>query len=146
MPSWKKVITSGSDASLNTLTVQNGLFGTASWALTSSYTLLTVTSSVSASYSDYTVSSSYAHTSSVNLSNEGLPKRFITPGEEYNVKAGLQSYLDTMYNYGTLNIEQATITLPLGNTFVNNEGQIVVEDLYNVGTINNSGTIIIGTR
>ena len=82
MPSWKKVITSGSDASLNTLTVQNGLFGTASWALTSSYTLLTVTSSVSASYSDYTVSSSYAHTSSVNLSNEGLPKRFIVPINE----------------------------------------------------------------
>jgi hypothetical protein len=38
MPNWKKVITSGSDASLNTLTVVNGitgsLFGTASYALT----------------------------------------------------------------------------------------------------------------
>ena len=36
MPNWKKVIVSGSDASLNTLTVSNGitgsLFGTASWA------------------------------------------------------------------------------------------------------------------
>ena len=36
MPSWKRVIVSGSDASLNTLTVSNGitgsLFGTASWA------------------------------------------------------------------------------------------------------------------
>jgi hypothetical protein len=40
MPNWKKVITSGSDASLNTLTVVNGitgsLFGTASYALTAS--------------------------------------------------------------------------------------------------------------
>ena len=38
MPNWKKVITSGSDASLNTLTVVNGitgsLLGTASYALT----------------------------------------------------------------------------------------------------------------
>jgi hypothetical protein len=36
MPNWKKVIVSGSDAALNTLTVSNGitgsLFGTASWA------------------------------------------------------------------------------------------------------------------
>lgn len=46
MPSWKRVIVSGSDASLNTLTVSNGitgsLFGTASWArnaLTASYGL-----------------------------------------------------------------------------------------------------------
>jgi hypothetical protein len=46
MPSWKKVITSGSNAALNSLTVSNGitssLFGTASWALnalTSSYSL-----------------------------------------------------------------------------------------------------------
>jgi hypothetical protein len=41
MPNWKKVITSGSDASLNTLTVINGitgsLHGTASYALTASY-------------------------------------------------------------------------------------------------------------
>jgi hypothetical protein len=41
MPSWKKVIISGSDASLNTLSVSNGitgsLFGTASFALTASY-------------------------------------------------------------------------------------------------------------
>ena len=38
MPNWKKIIVSGSDASLNTLTVLNGitgsLFGTASYALT----------------------------------------------------------------------------------------------------------------
>jgi len=46
MPSWKKIITSGSDAALSTLTVSNGitgsLYGTASWALnsnTASYAL-----------------------------------------------------------------------------------------------------------
>jgi hypothetical protein len=43
MPNWRKVITSGSDASLNSLTVVNGitgsLFGTSSWAVSSSYAL-----------------------------------------------------------------------------------------------------------
>jgi hypothetical protein len=41
MPSWKKVITSGSNAALNSLTVSNGitgsLFGTASFAVSASY-------------------------------------------------------------------------------------------------------------
>ena len=48
MPSWKKVIISGSDAALNSLTVTNGitgsLYGTASWAqyaLTSSFSTAT---------------------------------------------------------------------------------------------------------
>jgi len=43
MPNWKKVIVSGSDASLNSLTVSNGitgsLFGTASFATSASYAL-----------------------------------------------------------------------------------------------------------
>lgn len=43
MPNWKKVITSGSDASLNSLIVANGitgsLQGTASYAITASYAL-----------------------------------------------------------------------------------------------------------
>jgi hypothetical protein len=54
MPNWKKVIVSGSDASLHTLNVTNGitgsLFGTASYAVSSSNT-------ISASYA---ISSSYA--------------------------------------------------------------------------------------
>ncbi len=138
MPSWRKVITSGSDANLNSLSVSSlfapnitgYLTGTASYALTASLY----------------ITSSYAETSSVNLSNEGLPKRFIVPNETYNIKSGLQSYLDTMYNYGTLNLASGSITLPLGNTFITNDAQLVVEDLYNIGTINNQGTLIIGTR
>jgi len=43
MPSWKRVIVSGSDASLNTLTVSNGitgsLFGTATSTISASYAL-----------------------------------------------------------------------------------------------------------
>ena len=41
MPSWKRVIVSGSNAALNSLTVSNGitgsLFGTSSWAVSSSF-------------------------------------------------------------------------------------------------------------
>lgn len=73
MPSWKKVIVSGSDALLNTLTVTNGitgsLHGTASWAensITSSYSLSALSSSyaVTASYVLNAVSASYATTAS----------------------------------------------------------------------------------
>jgi hypothetical protein len=139
MPNWKKLITSGSDASLNTLAVSNTLIAP------NIFGDLTGTSSYAITASHY-VTSSYSQTSSVNLSNEGLPKRFIVPNEEYIIKSGLQSYLDSMYNYGILNINSGSVVLPLGNTFITNDGQLVVEDLYNVGTINNQGTIIIGTR
>jgi hypothetical protein len=139
MPNWKKLITSGSDASLNTLAVSNTLIAP------NIFGDLTGTSSYAITASHY-VTSSYSQTSSVNLSNEGLPKRFIVPNEEYIIKSGLQSYLDSMYNYGILNINSGSVVLPLGNAFITNDGQLVVEDLYNVGTINNQGTIIIGTR
>ena len=73
MPSWKKVIVSGSDAFLNTLTVTNGitgsLHGTASWAenaITASYVLNAVSASyaTTASYVLNAVSASYATTAS----------------------------------------------------------------------------------
>lgn len=40
MPNWKKLIISGSDASLNSLTASNGVFGTSSWARTSSANII----------------------------------------------------------------------------------------------------------
>ena len=49
MPNWKKIITSGSDATLNSLNVTNGitgsLYGSSSYAITASYTLTAVSSS-----------------------------------------------------------------------------------------------------
>lgn len=43
MPNWKKIVTSGSDASLNSLIVSSGitgsLFGTSSYSVTASYAL-----------------------------------------------------------------------------------------------------------
>lgn len=50
MPNWKKVITSGSDASLNTLTVSNGITGSLyGTATTASYISPTFISSSAAS-------------------------------------------------------------------------------------------------
>jgi hypothetical protein len=74
MPSWKKVIVSGSDAFLNALTVTNGitgsLHGTASWAqnaITASYVL----NAVSASYAA-TASSANTFLIRTNLTASGL--------------------------------------------------------------------------
>lgn len=67
MPSWKKLITSGSDASLNSLTVINGitgsLFGTSSFAISASYAL----SSSQAVTASFATSASQAITSSFAL-------------------------------------------------------------------------------
>jgi hypothetical protein len=82
MPNWKKVVVSGSDATLNSLTVTNGfnitgsasisgslnvangitgsLFGTSSYAITASYAL----NAISSSYSNAATSASYALTAS----------------------------------------------------------------------------------
>ena len=67
MPSWKKIISSGSDAALNSLTVTNGitgsLFGTSSFAISASYAttaqnlLGSVTSASFASTASYITSS-----------------------------------------------------------------------------------------
>ena len=84
MPSWKKIILSGSDASLNSLSVSNGitgsLFGTSSWAVSASRALTSsyITSSnvygpygsnsiLSASYASSSTSASYALTTSFAL-------------------------------------------------------------------------------
>jgi len=75
MPNWKKVITSGSNASLDTLTVTNGitgsLFGTAT---TASYALTAQTLLGSVTSASYAVTASFAPTAgkisaAVNLFN-----------------------------------------------------------------------------
>jgi len=66
MPSWKKVIVSGSDASLNSLVVNSGvtgsLQGTASWAVSSSQAITAsfVRLALSASYASSSTTSSYS--------------------------------------------------------------------------------------
>ena len=118
MPNWKKVVVSGSDASLNSLTapsITGFLYGTASFALNSFAT----------------------------YGNQGLPKRFIEPADTYYIRPGLQSYTYDMYNFGTLEIDGPTITMPLGSGSISSPGSMIVNELYNAGTINNSGIIQI---
>jgi hypothetical protein len=66
MPNWKKVIVSGSDASLNSLYVNNGitgsLEGTASFAVSSSFST-TSSFTITASYASEATSASYAFNS-----------------------------------------------------------------------------------
>jgi hypothetical protein len=83
MPSWKKIILSGSDASLNSLSVSNGitgsLFGTSSWAvsasraLTSSYATITDSARYNATASniDYPLAIFNGPIISSNQSNSG---------------------------------------------------------------------------
>lgn len=68
MSTWKKIIVSGSDAVLNSVTASNGYFGTAS------YSLLSISSSYSttASYVLNAVSSSYAITASFASSSPAV--------------------------------------------------------------------------
>jgi len=82
MPNWKKVITSGSDATLNSLTVTSGvtgsLYGTSSYAITASYISPTFISASAAasgfgSGAGSSVSASYALTASyVNTLNQNV--------------------------------------------------------------------------
>jgi hypothetical protein len=118
MPSWKKIILSGSDASLNSLSVSNGitgsLFGTSSWAVSASRALTSsyITSSnvygpygsnsiLSASYG---VTSSYAVAfyASQSLTASGLIYPTADNGEESFIQtngAGALSlqYVKTIY-------------------------------------------------
>ena len=91
MPNWRKVITSGSDASLNTLTVTNGitgsLLGTASYAsqaLSSSF-------ATTASYVLQAISASFATTSTTqtagNSTTAVATTAFVTTAD--NLKANL---------------------------------------------------------
>ena len=90
MPSWKKVIVSGSDAFLNSLEVTNGitgsLHGTASWAqnaITASYVLNAVSASyaINADFLDGKDSSVFATTgSNIFVGNQTVTGSLFTTG------------------------------------------------------------------
>jgi hypothetical protein len=112
MPSWKKVIVSGSDASLNALTVTNGitgsLHGTASWAQ----------NAITASYALNAISASHAITASYAINADFLDGKdsttFATTGS--NIFIGNQTVT------GSLNITGSTTQIGnntlLGNTLL----------------------------
>ena len=89
MPNWKKVIVSGSNASLNSLIVDNGitgsLFGTASFAVSASQAIS----------SSYTLSASYAATSSY-ATQFNVATSFTASGLNYpTADNGVKSFIQT---------------------------------------------------
>ena len=82
MPNWRKVLVSGSDASLNTIIVANGitgsLFGSASYAISASYAVsssntISASYSTTSSYSNDSTSASYALTASYVAGASSFP-------------------------------------------------------------------------
>lgn len=76
MPSWKKIIISGSDAALNTVTAiafTGSLFGTGSWAVSSSRATSASFASTASFYGGSVTSASFASTASrVNTLNQNV--------------------------------------------------------------------------
>lgn len=116
MPNWKKVITSGSDASLNSLIVVNGitgsLQGTASYAITASYALnspggggSTNTGSLltTASFSDPTITFTKGDGTTFGVDLTGLQ---------------MTNPIATYYTLTASILSGTTISLPNGLTYV----------------------------
>ena len=132
MPSWKKVIVSGSDALLNTLTVTNGitgsLHGTASWArnsITSSFVTASnvfgpfgSNSVISASYAIFAETASYASNVGFNYTASFVNQSTWNVNHNFNYRFIIIQAFDVNYNeIIPANIEltdnnNATITFP----------------------------------
>jgi hypothetical protein len=135
MPSWKKVITSGSDASLSTLYVSNGitgsLLGTSSWAVSASNvnliagTNITINRGVNNSYE---ISSSAAGGSAntgslLTTASFSDPNLIFTKGDgsTFNVDlTGLQmsNPIAAYYTLTASILSGTTLSLPNGLTYV----------------------------
>jgi len=101
MPSWKKVIVSGSDASLNSLNVINGitgsLFGTASFSTSASFaaTASYILNAVSASYALNATSASYSvNSTSASYAVNSITASF-TLSSSYALNADLLDGVDS---------------------------------------------------
>ena len=150
MPNWKKVIVSGSDAALNTLTVSNGITGSlqgtasyasnansSSYALSASYALNTT----SASYALNSTSASYA----LSASNAATAS--------YVLNAVSSSFASTASSVDTLNqnvIISGSLTIVTGSGIelqvLNTGVRIgnVIGDAHSItGSLGISGSVII---
>lgn len=111
MPNWKKLIVSGSDASLNSLTVATSvnaqsftgsLFGTASWAEYSTTASFVTSSNVFGPFgSNSVVSSSYALTASfaLNVSDNGFIYTQGSPSDTWTINHSLQTTVPLVQVY-----------------------------------------------
>ena len=152
MPSWRRVIVSGSDSSLNSLFVTNyvtgsftgsftgSLLGTASYAnlaLTASYFSGSISNAVSSSYA---LSSSYSLTASYALSVLGG----VGGAFPYTGSAGISGSLiitGSTSISGTINVNSPNVTL---GQFVGNQNGYVEFSVRNTSTgISASGDIAV---
>jgi len=149
MPSWKRVVVSGSNTALNSLTVTNGitgsLFGTASWAVSASRAISALTASFVAVSSTNTDATHYLHFG--NLAS-GVDNVEVDTNLTYNpgtnrlaLGAGsTQSFADTsrfdMDSSCTMTLGKSNV-LRVGDTADVNRGQVFISgstNLYRSGS------------
>ena len=114
MPNWKKLIVSGSDASLNSLTVATSvnaqsftgsLFGTASWAEYTTTASFVTSSNVFGPFGpDSILSASYALTASfaLNVSDNGFIYTQGSPSDTWIITHNLQTTVPLVQVYDSL--------------------------------------------
>jgi hypothetical protein len=151
MPSWKKVITSGSDASLNSLTVTNGitgsLFGTASFATSASYAVSSsqaLTASFLGSTTNAFVQSGNSFGTTATLgTNDNQSLALETSGSERmritsagNVGIGTTTPFSKFTTYGALSTSTSQISV------VNSEGGHIILRTGISGVSNNGLSLI----
>jgi hypothetical protein len=122
MPNWKKVIVSGSNAALNSLTVSNGitgsLFGTSSFAVTSSF--ITASNVFGPYGSNSVISASFAQTSSyaknINISGSINNVDYIDFNTSATVTQPVAGRLSWNDSDGTLDLglKGGNVTLQIG--------------------------------
>lgn len=154
MPSWKRVIVSGSSAALNSLTVTSGitgsLFGTASYALTSSYGVnatisgsLYVEGTVAVSSSIFRYSNNTAILSGSTANIASFPTNSYTAGFfDYIATSGTNARAGVVYTvWNGSSIEYTeTSTNDIGNT-----SNLLLSASISAGAIRLQGTSLSGS-
>ena len=155
MPNWKKVIVSGSDASLNSLNVSAGitgsLFGTASWAnnsVTASYFSGSISNAIYAETASYSLTASYATQAATASYYVETDPIFVAKSGSL-ATTGSNTFVGTQTIQGLTRITGTSTNELVRITQTGTGAALIVEDSTNPDTspfvIDNSGDVGIGT-
>ena len=140
MPNWKRIVVSGSDATLNTLTVSNGitgsLFGTASFA----------TQAVSASYAPSAVGATFPFTGSAIITGSLNVIGNATITGSFNASGSLYVSASRVY-VGTTATTQYTPTgsgMTIVGPYISTQNNGTLEIFSNNTGADNGGSIVLG--